>query len=129
MSGGWFRSLIKKGVRRRVATTTIPKALNKAALFRDLGYEPHPGQREVHNSNAPRRVLACGVRWGKSLAAGMEGVAAAMAPCVRSRGWVVAPTYDLADKVFREIVIIIAEHLRHRIITLKENEKRLEIRN
>jgi hypothetical protein len=44
-------------------------------------------------------------------------------------GWVVAPTYDLADKVFRELVILVAEHLRHRIVTLKEGEKRLLLRN
>ena len=40
-----------------------------------------------------------------------------------------APTYDLADKVFREIVVIVAESLRHRIITMREGEKRLVLRN
>ena len=59
----------------------------------------------------------------------MEALAAALEPRDRSMGWVVAPTYDLADKVFREIVVIAAEHLRHRIVTLKENEKRLVLRN
>ena len=38
--------------------------IDKRALFHDLGYEPHPGQLEVHLSSAPRRVLACGARWG-----------------------------------------------------------------
>src|SRR4030095_7034988 len=109
--------------------STVPTRVNKRTLFGDLGYKPHRGQRQVHDSQASRRVVACGVRWGKSLCAAMEALAAAMAPNDRSRGWVVGPTYDLADKVFREIVIIVAEHLRHRIITLKENEKRLEIRN
>ena len=103
--------------------------LDKAALFEDLGYEPHAGQREVHESRASRRVLACGVRWGKTRCAAMEGLAAAMEPKDRSMGWVVAPTYDLADKVFREIVVIAAEHLRHRIVVLKESERRLVLRN
>jgi hypothetical protein len=109
-----------------MATT---KSLDKCALFRDLGYAPHPGQRQVHASRASRRIVACGVRWGKTLCAAMEGLAAALEPNERSIGWVVAPTYDLADKVFREMVIIVAERLRHRIVTLKESEKRLVLRN
>ncbi len=110
----------------RMPTT---KTLNKAALFRDLGYEPHTGQHEVHKSTASRRIVACGVRWGKTLCAAMEGLAAAMEPKERSIGWVVAPTYDLADKVYRELVLITAQHLRHRIVSMKESEKRLVLRN
>src|SRR5262245_14798011 len=104
-------------------------AFNKAAFFRDLKYTPHAGQAEIHASHASRRVVACGVRWGKSLAAAMEALSAAMHPKERSFGWICAPTYDLCDKIFREIVVIVAAHLRHRIVTLKENEKRLVIRN
>ena len=59
----------------------------------------------------------------------MEGLAATLEPRQRSIGWVVAPTYDLADKVFREIVIIAAEHLRHRIVSIRENDRRLVLRN
>ena len=104
-------------------------AFNKTALFGDLGYAPHPGQRAVHESGASRRVLACGVRWGKTLCAAMEGLSAALAPAERTMGWVVAPTYDLADKVFREIELIVARHLRHRLLSLKEHERRLVLRN
>jgi len=102
---------------------------NKQSFFRDLGYEPHPGQGEVHSSPASRRVVACGVRWGKTRCAAMEGLAAAMEPKDRSYGWVVAPTYDLADKVFREIVSIITHRLQHRIVTLREHEKVVILRN
>jgi hypothetical protein len=104
-------------------------SLSKSAIFADLGYKPHAGQREVHESEAPRRVLACGVRWGKTLCAAMEGLAASLQPRDRSMGWVVAPTYDLADRVFREIVLVAASHLRHRIVKLQEHERRLVIRN
>lgn len=103
--------------------------LNKPAFFGSLGYRPHPGQREIHESTARRRIVACGVRWGKTRCAAMEGLAAAMEPRERSIGWVVAPTYDLADKVFREIAILAAEHLMHRVLTLKEGEKRIVLRN
>jgi len=103
----------------------MPKAvlgIDKEKLFADLGYRPHPGQLEIHRSRAPRRVLACGVRWGKSLSAAMEGIAAALLPCQRSFGWVVAPTYELADKIFREIVLFVTMHLRTRIVKLTERE-------
>src|SRR5262245_12538763 len=105
------------------------RRLSKRVLFGDLGYEPHPGQLAVHESTAPRRVLASGVRWGNTLCAAMEALAAAMEPRERSMGWVVAPTYDLCERVFNQIVLIAASHLRHRIVTLKEHERRLVLRN
>src|SRR5207253_1062165 len=77
----------------------------------------------------PRRVVACGVRWGKTWAAAMEALAAAMQPSERSIGWVVAPTYDLCERVFGQIVVVVASHLRHRIVSLKEHERRLVLRN
>jgi len=103
--------------------------INKAALFADLRYAPHSGQRAVHASRAPRRVLACGVRWGKTRCAAMEALAATLEPRDRGVGWVVAPTYDLADKVFREIAIVAGERLRHRVVTLREHDKLLVLRN
>jgi Terminase RNaseH-like domain/Terminase large subunit, T4likevirus-type, N-terminal len=105
------------------------KRLDKRALFKLVGYEPHAGQLEIHLSRAPRRVVACGVRWGKTWAAAMEALAAAMQPAERSIGWVVAPTYDLSERVFSQIVIVVASHLRHRIVSLKEHERRLVLRN
>jgi hypothetical protein len=59
----------------------------------------------------------------------MEALAAAMQPRARSVGWVVAPTYDLCDRVFRELLILVYEHFAHRIITLKEHEKKIVLRN
>jgi hypothetical protein len=103
--------------------------LNKSAFFEDLDYHPHAGQREVHHSSSPRRVVACGVRWGKTLCAAMEGIAAAMEPADRSIGWVVAPTYDLADRVFREIVLVATRELAHHVVELSESERRLVLRN
>ena len=103
--------------------------LDRLRFFEDLGYEPHPGQLEIHLDDHPRRVVACGVRWGKTLCAAMEGLAAAMAPKERSVGWVAAPTYDLANKVFREIVLAAQRHLRHRVIKLSEASGLLVLRN
>ena len=103
--------------------------MNKAAFFTDLKYRPHPGQLAIHKSKASRRVVACGVRWGKTRCAAMEGLAAAMAPAQRSVGWIVAPTYDLADKVFREMELAIALHLRHRVVSMREGDRRIVLRN
>lgn len=103
--------------------------LSKRALFAQVGYHPHPGQLAVHRSTAPRRVLCTGVRWGKTKCAAMEALAAAMEPRAHSVGWVASCTYELADRVYREIALCVAEHLRHRIITLREHDKRLVLRN
>ncbi len=111
-----------------VTTVSEPK-LDKEKFFADIGYEPHEGQWEIHRSKAPRRIVACGVRWGKTVCAAHEALAAAMEPKKRSIGWVVAPTYDLADRVFREIEIAAMSHLKHRVISMKSHERRLVIRN
>jgi Terminase large subunit, T4likevirus-type, N-terminal len=112
-----------------VAKPSRPEAFDKCAFFRDLHYAPHAGQWQVHESTASRRVVACGVRWGKTLCAAMEGLSAAMAPAERSIGWVVAPTYDLADRVFKEIQLIALQHLRHRVVAMRDSERRLILRN
>jgi hypothetical protein len=110
--------------------STLPQnSLDKMAVFADLHYEPHPGQKEIHDSTAPRRIVACGVRWGKTTCAAMEGLAAALEPRERSIGWIVAPTYDLADRVYREIQLAAVQHIRHRVIAIKESERRLILRN
>jgi Terminase RNaseH-like domain/Terminase large subunit, T4likevirus-type, N-terminal len=103
--------------------------LDREALFQDLGYKPHPGQWDVHRSTASRRVLACGVRYGKSRCAAMEAVAAALEPAKHSIGWVVAPTYDLADRVFREIQVVALERLRHRVVMTRESDRRIVLLN
>lgn len=103
--------------------------LDKLKFFEDLGYQPHAGQLEIHLDEHSRRVVACGVRWGKTLCAAMEGLVAAMAPSERSVGWVAAPTYDLANKVFREIVLAVQRHLHHRVIKVSETSGLLVLRN
>lgn len=103
--------------------------LNRESLFQDLRYEPHPGQLEIHQCRAQRRVVACGVRWGKTTCAAMEGLVAALEPAERSVGWVVAPTYDLADRVFREIQYFAMRSLKHRVVTMRDSDRKIVIRN
>ena len=103
--------------------------LRKQELFRLLGYEPHPGQVEVHKSQALRRVLACGVRWGKSTCATMEAVAALLEPGECSIGWVVAPTYDLAERIFGAVVQLVQQKLSHRLLELDLRSRRIVVRS
>lgn len=74
---------------------------DKEEYFRLTGYDPHEGQREVHASSARFRVVVAGRRWGKSLLAAREIEPVVMLP--GRRVWIVAPNYDLTDKVFREV--------------------------
>jgi hypothetical protein len=65
------------------------------------GWTPHPGQLRV--LERPERFVGAvwGVRGGKSTLAARIAEAEAIIP--GARVWCVAPTYDLADKVFREV--------------------------
>ena len=72
--------------------------------FNFMGYKPHTGQHKLHfpeKDKARFTVAVCGRRWGKSLSASME--ASAILAKENTRVWVVAPTYDLSEKIFREI--------------------------
>ena len=68
-----------------------------------FAYEPHEGQRQFHDSTKRFRILACGSRWGKSRAAALEGLYDLFKDSNR-RGWIVAPTYELASKVFHYVI-------------------------
>jgi hypothetical protein len=103
--------------------------MRKRELFAMLGYTPHPGQVLVHRSMAPRRVLACGVRWGKSTCAAMEAVAAVLDPRASSTGWIVAPTYDLTDRIFKRVVAILEGKLKHRVRGVYPREHRIVVTN
>lgn len=81
----------------------------KKNLFERVKYEPHWKQKELHYydenpdyKNPWTFMVACwGRRSGKSLCAAMECIAHLIPP--GNRVWVVAPTYALTEKVFREV--------------------------
>lgn len=102
---------------------------DKLAFFKSLSYTPRPNQLLVHQNTADIRVLACGVRWGKSKLAAMEGLSAAIGSVDRSWGWVVAPTYTLADKVFREMLYFSRKFLPEFIINASDAKMKLVLRN
>ncbi len=67
-----------------------PSSRALAQLFGLFGYHPHPGQLRVHLSPAPRRLVVCGRRFGKTTLAAVE---AAIGLIAGAKVWVVAPTY------------------------------------
>ena len=75
----------------------------KQKWFKFTDYVPHAGQERLHYPPGdPRFVVAvCGRRWGKSVSAAKEIELVITQP--KKRAWVVAPTYQTAEKVFREV--------------------------
>ncbi|MCD6551018.1 terminase family protein [Thermotoga sp.] len=75
--------------------------MNKEQFLGDIGFKPHPGQYDAFMSDARFKILCNGRRWGKSLYSAIE-----ILPYVfmkEKRVWIVGPTYELAQKVFREV--------------------------
>ncbi|MDI6756427.1 MAG: hypothetical protein QME32_00225 [Endomicrobiia bacterium] len=118
------------GRRDKADAITIPKFyFDKFKFFADMGYTPRPDQMEVHRDTSDIRVLACGTRWGKSKLSAMEALSAAISAFDRSFGWVVAPTYTLAEKVFREILFIARRNLGKGIVEASDSKMKLRFRN
>jgi len=63
------------------------------------------------------------------MCAAFECIAAALTPRDRAVGWVVAPTYDLADRVFREVELIALTHLKARVKEYVPSQRRLVLIN
>lgn len=96
-----------------------PSRFDRDVVFREIGYKPDPWQELFHAANVRNRLLACGTRVGKTFCLTAEGTAASIKPSpetmaagewVGSRGWIVAPTYDLADKLFLPVVKNLRRH-------------------
>ena len=75
--------------------------ISKDKWFVMSGYKPHTGQMCLHRSDARFRVVVAGRRWGKSISAAKEAELMILKP--RTRGWIVSKTYELGEKVYREI--------------------------
>ena len=98
-----------------------------SAFFNLVGYTPHPKQMIVHESKARFRVLCTGRRFGKSLLASREALFSILTS--DKRGWIVAPNYELAKKVFREVMILANIHFKSFILTQSESMAYLRLKN
>lgn len=87
-----------------IITETIQE-FDKFKFFEKFcDYKPHEGQISFHQSDRRFRTLACGRRWGKSKSAAHEAVFALMKS--QQLGWIVAPSYELAQVIFDEVLLI-----------------------
>ena len=83
-----------------------------------MGYQPTPHQLAIHNSKARFRVCNMGRRSGKSWMAAHEIIPWLLTP--NTRGWIVAPNYNLGQKVAREVKRIIIRELKLPVESKKE---------
>jgi hypothetical protein len=70
----------------------------------------HEGHLDVLTDPGRFKVLACGRRWGKTLLTSLMAVAVLMQH--NRRVCIVAPDYNLAEKVFREVYSILVTQLK-----------------
>ena len=70
----------------------------------------HPKQLEICNDPARFKVVACGRRFGKSLLVALIACAVALQP--GRKIWIVSDTYELADRVFKEIYQVLVTELK-----------------
>jgi hypothetical protein len=101
--------------------------LNKQKFFETIHYIPHENQQIIHDCPARFRIVAAGTKFGKSWCAAAEALSYLMYEDVR--GWVVAPTFDLVDKVFREIYRYSVGYLQEFISEESESRKYLKFIN
>jgi len=78
-----------------------------------IPYEPHWGQKLVHESKARFKLLNCGTRWGKDRCMTNEYIMRFVEMLNEDRGpdlvpavygWIIAPTYTMARQNWRELL-------------------------
>lgn len=93
--------------------TGLAKWLNENGIRTSQGkiIQPlHVAHTEIVSDPARYKVVACGRRFGKSLIAALTAMAVLMQ--MNRRVWIVGPTYNHAEKVFRELYHIMVVQLR-----------------
>jgi len=72
-----------------------------------VGFKPHEGQSKLIETEAREFVAVCGRRWGKSNACAYKALRQLLIP--NQKVWIVAPTYDLSQKVFHYLIRFLAK--------------------
>jgi len=82
-------------------------------LQKKIGWEPHDAQKKILASDSKDIVICAGRRFGKSALCAYVILEALVKSCMDildgkdvkpARIWIVAPNYDLTDKVFQELI-------------------------
>jgi len=112
-----------------------PTSLSREKIFERINYRPTKIQATVHNSKARFRILAWGTRSGKTYSAAAEAVWAAISYDPEQHrgeegiGWIVAPYYELTDKVFRRVYNYFTLNLPHWVVKKSEHLKEIKLIN
>ena len=88
----FYKMMLFERLKVRIGESFIPYT---------VGLADHPGQKKVHFESWRYGVLDWGRRTGKTIAAAAECVAELGLP--DRRIWIVAPNYELTDKVFEYV--------------------------
>ena len=85
---------------------------NPEEVAKYIGYKPNKWQREVQKSNARNKVIVAGRRSGKSLYVTFDPVDGLVNDLVsppedRRHVWIVAPNYDLTQRVWNELYTLV----------------------
>jgi hypothetical protein len=59
----------------------------------------------------------------------MEALAALLEPRDRAVGWLVAPTYDVCQRIYTRLCAVITEKLGHRVLELSTREQKIVVTN
>lgn len=89
--------------------------INDEKLLEKIGFKPHEGQKKVleavQNEKVRDITLSAGRRFGKSLFCAYIALRTILIP--NKRVWIVAPTYDLTQKVFTYLLQFIGKIFEH----------------
>jgi hypothetical protein len=93
-------------------------------FFKVIGYEPHPGQRKIHDSESRFRVVSAASRFGKSHCTAME--VCTYAHLHNKMIWIAAPTYELSEKVFRLVWRTMIEERKYETIFKSYRDRKIK---
>jgi hypothetical protein len=84
----------------------MAKVFSKSKYYKKVGYRPHHGQRQFHNSRARFRVAPNGRRFGKTMMGSYEVEPAAFTVSKSINGgpqlgWICGPQYSDTEKEFK----------------------------
>ncbi len=103
------------------------RVLNRSAFFAAIGYEPHPNQLLVHESDARFRIVVAGRRFGKTLLAAVECMVELIPP--DKVVLVCAPVYAQAKIIYQEVLWRLRRYLMRWVLRVNEADLTIQLRN
>lgn len=93
-----------------------------------IPYQSHVGQTGFHDCTARFRLLACGRRWGKTIAGANEAIRQAVIRGVNNEGFIVGPTFWHTEQAFHTIMQFLPKDAIKQVWRTP-GERRIELTN